>query len=121
MIDSRPTPKTDAEREIVFLNSRGTQWVRLTPSCRSDSLSRIFREKLLAIGIHRDGIGFYTLRHIFRTIADGARDPVAIDIIMGHADNTMADRYRERVENSRLQAVVKVVRDWLWPSETPTA
>jgi integrase len=114
VLDSRPTPQTDAEKNIVFLNSRGTQWVRLTPSSRSDSLSRIFRETLLALGIHRDGIGFYTLRHIFRTIANGTRDPVAIDLIMGHADHTMGERYRERIDDARLEAVVKVVRDWLF-------
>lgn len=115
VIASRPTPQSSAEKDLVFLNSRGTAWVRLTPSFRSDSLSRIFREALTAIGAHRDGLGFYSLRHVFRTVADAARDPVAIDIIMGHSDPSMGGHYRERVDDSRLVAVANVVHDWLWP------
>ena len=66
------------------------------------------------LGIHHDGIGFYTLRHVFRTIADAARDPVAIDLIMGHTDPSMGGHYRERIEDSRLQAVADHVRTWLF-------
>jgi hypothetical protein len=67
---------------------------------------------------YRDGIGFYTLRHVFRTVADAARDPVAIDLIMGHTDPSMGGHYRERVEDNRLQAVAEYVRAWLF-GETP--
>src|SRR5262249_54915226 len=65
-----------------------------------------------------DGIGFYTLRHVFRTVADAARDPVAIDLIMGHSDPSMGGHYRERIEDSRLLAVAEHVRQWLF-GETP--
>jgi hypothetical protein len=67
-----------------------------------------------AVGIHHDRIGFYTLRRVFRTIADAARDPVAIDLIMGHADPSMGGHYRERIEDSRLRAVAEHVRRWLF-------
>jgi hypothetical protein len=63
---------------------------------------------------YRDGIGFYTLRHVFRTIADAARDPVAIDLIMGHTDPSMGGHYRERIEDRRLRAVAEHVRQWLF-------
>jgi hypothetical protein len=39
---------------------------------------------------------------------------VAIDLIMGHSDPSMGGRYRERVEDSRLLAVVEHVRQWLF-------
>ena len=68
-------------------------------------------------GVHREGIGFYTLRHVFRTIADEARDPVAIDLIMGHADRSMGATYRERINDDRLQTVVDVVHAWLFGKE----
>src|ERR1700676_4771639 len=73
-----------------------------------------FTNLMKSLDVHRDGVGFYTLRHVFRTVADGARDPVAIDLIMGHADPSMGGHYRERVEDSRLQAVTDHVRNWLF-------
>lgn len=115
VINSRPTPRDEADRDLVFIGPRGRPWVRATPTFRSDMLGRAFHEAAVAAGIHRYGIGFYTLRHVFRTIADAARDPVAIDIIMGHSDPTMGGHYRERVDDARLVAVVNVVRAWLWP------
>jgi hypothetical protein len=77
-----------------------------------------FRTLLKRLGMHRAWVGFYTLRHTFRTIADAARDPVAIDLIMGHTDPTMGGHYRERIDESRLRAVADHVRKWLF-SEAP--
>jgi hypothetical protein len=74
----------------------------------------LFCRLLKLQGLHREGISFYTLRHVFRTIADAARDPVAVDLIMGHSDPSMGGHYRERVEDSRLQAVAEHVRQWLF-------
>ena len=62
---------------------------------------------------YREGVNFYVLRHTFRTIADAARDPVAIDLIMGHSDPSMGGHYRERIDDSRLRAVAELVRQWL--------
>jgi hypothetical protein len=40
---------------------------------------------------------------------------LAINTIMGHADHTMADQYRERIDDDRLKAVADHVRKWLFP------
>ena len=55
------------------------------------------------------------MRHVVQTVGDGARDPVAVAAIMGHApaSNDMAAVYREGVSEDRLQAVVAHVRQWL--------
>jgi hypothetical protein len=70
------------------------------------------------VGVHSTGIGFYTLRHVFRTIADETCDFPAINLIMGHSERGMAQHYRERIDEARLQAVTEHVRQWLFPVVT---
>jgi integrase len=111
---ARPEPKDEADAETVFLQPSGRRWVRVTEKSRTDNVSVHFCELLKKLRMHRDGVGFYTLRHVFRTIGDAARDPAAIDLIMGHTDPSMAGHHRERVEDSRLRAVTDHVRSWLF-------
>jgi integrase len=117
----RPAPKDPADAKLVFLQGSGLRWVRNTEHSRTDNVSVQFCTLLKEIGFYRESLGFYTLRHVFRTIADGARDPVAIDLIMGHTDPSMGGHYRERIDDSRLRAVAEHV--WLWlfgrPPEKP--
>jgi integrase len=113
-LGARPAPKEKTDADIVFLQRSGRRWVRNTEKSRTDNVSVQFGELLKRLGIHRDGLNFYALRHTFRTVADAARDPVAIDVIMGHADPSMGGHYRERVEDSRLRAVAGYVRTWLF-------
>jgi len=41
------------------------------------------------------------------------RDFPAVRLVMGHADNTIDDIYREGIEDDRLRAVVDHVHGWL--------
>lgn len=82
------------------------------PWNKSDStqLSKYFtsvRKRIL-----KDG-GWYWLRHTFETVAGGSKDQIAVNAIMGHADNSMAAVYREEISPERLRAVTDHVRDWL--------
>jgi integrase len=116
----RPAPKDPADAGLVFLEKTGRRWLRVREKTRSDMVALRFARLLKRLGLHREKIGFYTLRHVFRTVADAARDPVAADVIMGHSDPSMAAAYRERVEDGRLQAVAGHVRRWLFGrSEAP--
>jgi integrase len=115
----RQEPGKPEHSGLVFINSRGSPWVVTTEKSRTDNVSVQFTELLKRLGMHRPGIGFYTMRHVFRPAADAARDPVAIDLIMGHADPSMGGHYRERVEDSRLWAVVEHVRQWLFGAPEP--
>ena len=65
----------------------------------------------------RKGLGFYTLRHCFETVGGNAKDQVAVDAIMGHADQSMAAAYREGVSDDRLMAVTNCVQTWLFDTE----
>jgi len=80
-------------------------------------VTKEFAKLMKAEKLRRDGRGFYSLRHTFRTIADGCRDFPAINLVMGHADHSIADRYRERIDDARLVAVVTHVRSWLFANE----
>jgi integrase len=113
----RPPAKDKDDADLVFLQRSGRRWVRHTEKSRTDKVAVVFRELLKECGLYRDGLGFYTLRHAFRTIADAARDPVAIDLIMGHTDPSMAGHYRERIDDNRLLAVTEHVRSWLFGDE----
>ena len=79
----------------------------------------ILHAKLLRkLGIKgRTGLGFYTLRHVFRTIADEAKDQPAADHIMGHESSHMSSHYRERISDERLKAVSDHVRAWLFAAD----
>jgi integrase len=115
-IAERPEPADNATRGLVFVNPRGLAWVRETPKSHTDLISVQFTRLLQRLKLYRGGMSFYILRRVFRTVADAARDPVAVDLIMGHADPSMGAVYRERVEDDRLRAVTNKVRDWLYGS-----
>ena len=110
-IAERPTPRQDAAAGLVFVTARGRQWIS---GNTAHPVTVAVVALMKSVGVHRKGRGPYTGRHVFRTIADGSRDQVAIDLIMGHSDPSMAGHYRERIDDSRLRAVGEYVRAWLF-------
>lgn len=103
----RPNPRRESAARRFFVYYDGKP---LDESCVSvaKQFSKIRRAVLIKEG------SFYWLRHTHRTQADGARDVVAANAIMGHVDNSMAARYREEVDLDRLRAVSDHVRTWLF-------
>jgi integrase len=123
-LDRRPDPKREEDDRLVFLTKYGRPWVRVvrkhdakgneTPAGAVDSVRLEFHKLLDTLGIKRERMGYYWLRHTFQTVGGNSKDPDAVSGIMGHADESMASRYRERIEDERLEAVANVVRDWLF-------
>ena len=112
-IAGRPEPKADEAKGLAFVTKYGRSWAKAT----SDSpISKEFRKLLDETKLHRPGIGFYTLRHVFETVAGELRDQVAVDHVMGHARDDMASIYRERISDERLVALTELVRTWLFPA-----
>jgi integrase len=109
----RPLPKhAAADAGLVFLTRQGRPWSKATAS--SPAVYKV-SALLRRLGINgRKGLGFYTLRHTFRTVADEARDQPAADFIMGHEVAHMSAVYRERIGDERLKAVADHVRKWLF-------
>jgi integrase len=111
---ARPEP-TDPADTAVFITQRGTVTGRAYPAV---AVLKRFEYLLHALKINgRKGLGFYTLRHTFRTVADGAKDQPAADFIMGHEVAHMSSVYREGIDDERLKAVAEHVRGWLFPEK----
>jgi integrase len=109
---SRPEPKKAEHAGLVFITKYGLPWAKDTADC---PVAKEMRKLLNKVGINgRKGLGFYTLRHTFRTVADEAKDQPAVDFIMGHEVPHMSSVYRETISDTRLRAVADHVRQWLF-------
>lgn len=107
-MDDRP-PGCD----LVFMGRRGVDYIATNGGYRvAKEFTRAVRDAGIA-----PGRGFYCLRRTFQTVAEDARDLVAVQSIMGHipSENDMSARYRQRVSDDRLRAVADHVHGWLWP------
>jgi integrase len=108
----RPEPTKDEDAGLVFLTRFGVRWAKDTAD---QTLAKEFAKFLKKLAINgRKGLGFYTLRHTFRTVADESKDQVAVDYVMGHEIPHMSAVYRETISDARLRAVADLVRAWLF-------
>jgi integrase len=111
----RSPPKHDEDAARFFLTRCGGSWAK---DEYTSPLVLEMRKLLKALGINgRKRLGFYTLRHVFRTVADEAKDQPAVDFIMGHEVPHMSSVYRETISDERLKAVADHVHAWLFPPE----
>jgi integrase len=111
----RPAPKNAADAALVLITKYGGGWAK---DDNAGPLTQAMGKLLRALQINgRKGLGFYTLRHTFRTIADEAKDQPAGDYIMGHEVPHMSSVYRETISDERLRAVANHVRAWLFPKK----
>ena len=126
---NRPQPADEEAKRLVFLTTFGRPWVRenvhrtadngIQKVVPVDAIRQEFDKLLRRLGFKRKGIGFYTLRHTFRTWADEVPDQHAIHRIMGHTIPGMSGIYVERIGLDRLRAVVNHVRSKLFEGEGP--
>ena len=129
-VDQKPDVADEAAATLFFLTEDGTPWARdlvhrgqngeVEKVIKGDYVGRHFGRLVRSLGLSRKGVGFYALRHTFRTWADEVRDQHAIHRIMGHAIPGMAGIYVEEISLDRLRAVVNHVRSKLFgTSEIP--
>jgi integrase len=110
VLDDRREPNSDNDNHLLFITKYGNRWNR-------DNVSQEFRKLLDELDIYRPGLTFSALRKTFRTVADGAGDQPAAFALMGHSMGDISDKYRERISDDRLRAVVDHVHTWLFPAE----
>jgi integrase len=113
---NRYTPKLDEDADRFFVTREGNRLVRNDGvAVRSDAVHQAMNRIQKKLGIKQAKRSFGALRHTFRTVADETRDLPAILRVMGHADHTISDHYRERIADDRIEAVVNHVHKWLFP------
>lgn len=122
VLAARKEPKDKADAGLVFVTKYGAAWHRDTGALGNRPISLETGKLLKKLSINgRKGLGFYTLRHVFRTVADEVKDQPACDFIMGHEIPHMSSVYRESISDARLRAVANHVHDWLFPPTKPAA
>jgi integrase len=120
-----PLPTPGAETRVVFHSESGLPLVRqIVKRGKNDEIEKVtyidrlgdwFDDLLVEKKLKRRRVGFYTLRHTFRTWADETNDQHAIHLVMGHAIPGMSGIYIEEIGMKRLRRVVNHVRRKLWP------
>jgi integrase len=117
VIAERKPPKDPAHADLVFITKYGGAWAGKSSG---NPITAEFRKLANELEVYRQGVSFYSLRHVFRTVADSTLDIPATRLIMGHVDGSIDDTYREHVDDARLRAVAEHVRKWLFPPTRKT-
>jgi integrase len=129
-IARRPKPKDEAHASLVFITKYGRPWLHFRLEEQQagadqkakrpyridfdNAVSKEFDKLQRVLGMKRPGRNIYALRHTLQTVGGEARDVDALRVMMGHADASMSDHYREGVADERLQRVADTVRAWLF-------
>ena len=115
----RPKVKDGEHQDLCFLTKTGKPiWFESSNAKSSgfrDSVTKAFTALCSTCGVARSQRGFYSLRRTFETVAGGSKDQVAVDVVMGHSDSSMAAVYRQGLDDQRLIDVGNFVHDWLFP------
>ncbi len=118
-MQERPIAKNVEHDDLCFLTSRGMPiWFESNNTKSSgfrDSVTKAFTALCTSCDVLRSQRGFYSLRRTFETVAGGSKDQVAVDVVMGHSDHSMAAVYRQGIDDQRLIDVGNHVRKWLFP------
>lgn len=80
-LKKRPEPKSEDDAPLFFITKYHNSWSKNTTG---NPVSLVFRRLLEDCGLHRSGLGFYSLRRSFETVAGETLDQPAVNLFMGH-------------------------------------
>jgi integrase len=118
VLKARRQPEATDDAPLLFVGPRGKSYIG---NHRGYRVTAEFNRGTAKAKI--EGRTFYDLRRTFQTVAEGARDLVAVQHIMGHAPGggDMSAIYRQKIEDERLKAVGDHVHAWLFAKKGKTA
>ena len=102
-LEVRPDPLDDDDGDLVFITRHGLPYGNGRSG--NDPIGSEFIKCLKWLDLRSEkgpGRSFYGLRHTFETLASSLRDQQAIDLAMGHVDDSMPAKYRQRFDEERL-------------------
>jgi integrase len=105
--------RPDVDLDLVFVTQYGNKWTR--PDEQDCAINREFRKVMKACGCYVAGRGFYGLRRTCATIGGESGDLAAVNLVMGHLDESTAAIYRQAISDTRLERVSETIRTWLFP------
>lgn len=114
----RPKPAKSEYAKLMFLTSGGKPYVRYALTAdgdfrdKRDKIAERYGIYLRRLGQARHGRGYYSLRRTARTIAAETGQELAIDLILGHADDSgdMARVYTQVVLDEKIKLVCEHIR-----------
>jgi len=115
-IKSKPRTKDPELAPLAFITRAGRPVA--VDGSTSHPITIAFHRLKQRAKIDKHGVGHYSLRHTFATVASDAKDPPATDFVMGHTDNSMAGNYRHGIAQERVKVVCQHVRAW-WLAGKP--
>lgn len=121
----------DGESSLVFVTRHGQSYYRETEAYAEVEIHGNKVKKLVGVKVDApllltfrrkvrtlklSGLSFYRLRHTFKTLGKQSKDREALNLMMGHRDNSVSGIYdHEEIAWSRIKRVARVVYRRLWP------
>ena len=114
LIESFKAEDTDPDRKII-IGRNGADWI---PRNSTNQISKRFSQLAKTADVDREGLSFYSLRHCFQSKSeDFTQDYPAVSRILGRSKREVADHYRDKISDERLEAVTESMRCWFFELE----
>ena len=99
--------KCSQDSDFVFISPHGRAWQDRNFSIAFDAIMTAAKCKI-------SGRSFYGLRRTCATVGSESEDQAAVNLVMGHLDESTPAIYRVSISDRRIEKVAKTIHDWLF-------